>query len=159
MRIVTALLVALLCARFALDLGEEPRRAVDVGISMLSLIIIQGWVLQSMFAATCGASPSLRAACSSCALVMFLGAMATLLLVFVLMAALGSLAKSVPSAVLPGVNAAISLWMYWYLSTPRFCERRLLIRPPGRWTAAVIAVVMTVIQLLLYVLVYLFMRA
>tara|TARA_B100001059_G_scaffold65445_2_gene61821 strand:- start:3711 stop:4190 length:480 start_codon:yes stop_codon:yes gene_type:complete len=158
MRIVTALLVAFVCARLILDLGEEPRRAVDVGISLLSLIIIQGWVLQSMFVATGGESPSLRSACSSCAMVMFLGAMLTLLLVFVLMASLGSHAKGLPIIVLPAVNLVVSIWMYWFLTTPRFCDRRLSIPAPGRAVGVVIAVVMSVIQLLLYVLVYLFMR-
>ena len=91
-------------------------------------------------------------------MVMFLGAMLTLLLAFVLMASLGSHAKDLPIIVLPAVNLVVSIWMYWFLTTPRFCDRRLSIPAPGRAVGVVIAVVMSVIQLLLYVLVYLFMR-
>jgi len=158
MRIVTALLVALVCARLALDLDEDPRRAIDVGISILSLVIIQGWVLQSLLVVATGESLPLRSACSSCAMVMFLGAMLTLLLVFLLMAVLGSYAQDLSFIALPGVNFAVSAWMYWFLTTPGFCGPRLSITPPGPGAGMLIALVMSVIQLLLYVLVYLFMR-
>lgn len=158
MRIVFALLVALVCARLALDLDGDLQRAIDVGISLIVLVILQGWVLQSMFVVATGESLSLRTACSSCAMVMFLGAMSTLLLVFLLMAVLGSHAQDLSFIALPGVNVVVSAWMYWYLTTPGFCGPRLSITPPGRGAGIAIALVMSVIQLLLYVLVYLFLR-
>ena len=158
MRIVFALLVALVCARLALDLDGDLQRAIDVGISLIVLVILQGWVLQSMLVVATGESLLLRTACSSCAMVMFLGAMLTLLLVFLLMAALGSYAQDLSFIALPGVNFVVSAWMYWYLTTPGFCGPRLSITPPGPGAGIAIALVMSVIQLLLYVLVYLFLR-
>jgi len=158
MRIVIAALVAMVCARLALDLDGDLRRAIDLGIAMLTLVLAQGWVLQSLLAVATGDVLSLRSACSSCAMAMFLGAMLTLLLVFLLMAILGSSAQSLSVFTLPGVNFAVSLVLYWYLTTPGFCGPRFSITPPGRWGGVLIALVMTVLQLLLYVLVYLFLR-
>ncbi len=158
MRIVIAALVAMVCARLALDLDADLRRAIDIGISMLVLALAQGWVLQSLLAVATGDVLSLRSACSACAMAMFLGAMATLLLVFLLMMALGSSAQDLSVIALPAVNFAVSLVLYWYLTTPGFCGPRFSIAPPGRGAGLLIALVMSVIQLLLYVLVYLFLR-
>ena len=158
MRIVIAMLIALVCARLSLDLSPELRRASEVGISILSLVLVQGWVLQSMLAWSTGQSVSMRAACSSCALVMFIGAMLTLLLVFLLMAALGSAARDMSFVVLPLVNAVVSILMYRFIVTSGFCERRLGVPTPASVHGLVIALTMTVMQLLLYVLAYVLLR-
>ncbi|MEE2718232.1 MAG: hypothetical protein VX727_00385 [Planctomycetota bacterium] len=158
MRIVVALLIALVGARLALDLTPDLRRAVEVGISILSLAIVQGWMLQSLLVWATGGAASMRAACSTCAMVMFLGAMLTLLVVFLLLAVLGSGAAGVSFVVLPLINAVVSVFMYRFVVTSGFCERRLGVPALGSGRGLFVALIMSVMQLLLYVLVYLFMR-
>ena len=60
MRIMVALLAALICARLFLDLAPDLGRASEVGISVLSVVLIQGWMLQSLVAWATGDSASMR---------------------------------------------------------------------------------------------------
>jgi len=84
--------------------------------------------------------------------------MLTLLVVFLLLAVLGSGAAGVSFVVLPLINAVVSVFMYRFVVTSGFCERRLGVPALGSGRGLFVALIMSVMQLLLYVLVYLFMR-
>ena len=154
MRIAAALLVAMISALVALEIDDTWRFNLEIAIAFLMLIFIQGWLLQRAFSIATGEAPRYAAACSACAMAMFCGAMLTLLLTFILMAALADKAKDLPFITLPITSFFACIGIYWALTLPRFCSWRLSVQPPSQLTGIFIAVSMSAIQQLLYVFVW-----
>ena len=154
MRIAAALLVAMISVLVAFEVGEGTRFTLEMAIAFLMLVFIQGWLLQRAFSIATGEAPRYAAACSACAMAMFCGAMLTLLLTFILMAALADKAKDLPFITLPIISFFACIGIYWALTLPRFCSWRLSIEPPPRAAGVLVAIVMSAIQQLLYVSVW-----